>query len=60
LAHWWDGAVKITEQALKGHLIGIVIFPLAKVSNIQIFRSIPAANIFALQIGIEPLGELLG
>ena len=29
LAHWRDGDVKITEQAL----IGIVIFPLEKVSN---------------------------
>ena len=29
------------------------------VSNFQIFRSKPAANVFALQIGIEPLGELL-
>ncbi len=136
-AHWWDGAgLKITKQALKGHLIGIVIFPLEKVSdmsspanigcprigcildgfiqrdgeegrlslvlflfqrfidfilyprtvngmlrkddqefiiepyrlinavsefvsNFQIFRSKPAANVFALQIGIEPLGKLL-
>ena len=137
LAHWWDGAgLKITKQALKGHLIGIVLFPLGKVpnvplsansgcprigcildgfiqrdgeegrlslvlflfqrlfdfilyprtvngmlrkddqefiiepyrlinavsefvSNFQILRSKPAANVFALQIGIKPLGELL-
>src|SRR6266536_2577475 len=137
LTQWWDGAgLKITKQALKGHLIGIVLFPLGKVpnvplssnsgcprvgcildgfiqrdgeegrlslvlflfqrlfdfilyprtvngmlrkndqelviysdrlinavsefvSNFQILRSKPAANVFALQIGIEPLGELL-
>ena len=137
LVHWWDGAgLKITKQAPKGHLIGIVLFPLGKVpnvplsansgcprvgcildgfiqrdgeegrlslvlflfqrlvdfilyprtvngmlrkddqefviepdrlinavsefvSNFQIFRSKPAANVFALQISIEPLGELL-
>jgi hypothetical protein len=29
------------------------------VSNFQIFRSKPAAYVFTLQIGIEPLGELL-
>src|SRR5207244_2510375 len=29
------------------------------VSNFQIFRSKPAAYVFTLQIGIEPLGKLL-
>ncbi len=137
LAHGWNCVgLKITKQAPKGHLIGIVLFPLGKVpnvplssnsgcprigcildgfiqrdgeesrlslvlflfqrlfdfilyprtvngmlrkddqefviepdrlinaasefvSNFQIFRSKPAANVFASQIGIEPLGELL-
>ena len=37
LAHWWDGAsLKITNQAPKGHLIGIVLFPLGKVPNVPL------------------------